>query len=69
MPESLQASARNFIKEKTLAHVFSSEFSEISNSTFFTEHLRRLLLLIKAVDSFKISLYDLIFNLRIKETA
>ena len=31
--------ARNFIKKETLAQVFSSEFYEISKSTFFTEHL------------------------------
>ena len=29
----------NFIKNRTLAHVFSCEFCEISKNTFFTEHL------------------------------
>ena len=33
-----------FKKEETLAQVFSYEFCEISKSTFFTEHLRWLLL-------------------------
>ena len=28
-----------FIKKETLAQVFSYEFCEISNNTFFTEHL------------------------------
>ena len=28
----------NFIKKETLAQVFSFEFWEISNNTFFTEH-------------------------------
>ena len=32
--------ASNFIKKETLVHVFSCEFSEISQNTFFTEHLR-----------------------------
>ena len=40
----LQAEACNFIKKETLAQVFSCEFSEISKSIFFTEHLRWLLL-------------------------
>ena len=40
----LQAEARNFIKKETLAQVFSCEFCEISKNTFFTEHLRWLLL-------------------------
>ena len=31
--------ACNFIKDETLAHVFSREFCEISKNTFFTEHL------------------------------
>ena len=30
----------NFIKKETLAQVFSREFCEMSNNTFFTEHLR-----------------------------
>ena len=37
----------NFIKKETLAQVFSCEFFEIYKNTFFTEHLRRLLLLIE----------------------
>ena len=41
----LQAAACNFIKKETLAQVFSCEFCEISKNTFFTEHLRWLLLL------------------------
>ena len=35
----LLASACNFIKKETLAHVFSCEFCEISKNTFLTEHL------------------------------
>ena len=31
--------ACNFIKKETLAQVFSCEFWEISENTFFTEHL------------------------------
>ena len=31
--------ACNYIKNETLAHVFSCEFCEISKNTFFTEHL------------------------------
>ena len=31
--------ARNFIKKETVAQVFSCEFCEICNNTFFTEHL------------------------------
>ena len=38
------AGACNVIKKETLAQVFSCEFCKISLSTFFTEHLRRLLL-------------------------
>ena len=30
----------NFIKKETPSQVFSCEFCEISNNTFFTEHLR-----------------------------
>ena len=33
-----------FFKKETLAQVFSCEFCEISKNTFFTEHLRWLLL-------------------------
>ena len=36
--------ACNFIKKETLAQVFSCEFCKISKNTFFTEHLRWLLL-------------------------
>ena len=36
--------ACNFIKKETLALVFSCEFREISNNTFFNGHLRWLLL-------------------------
>ena len=35
---------RNFVKEGTLAQVFSCEFSEIRKNTFFIEHLWWLLL-------------------------
>ena len=41
----LQAEVSNFIKKETLALVFSCEFWEISNDTFFIEHLRWLLLM------------------------
>ena len=34
----------NFIKNEILAQVFSCEFCEISKNTFFTEHLRTILL-------------------------
>ena len=37
-PLFLQASA-NFIKNETLAQVFSREFCKISKNTFFKEHL------------------------------
>ena len=37
--QSLLQAARNFIKNETLAQVFSCEFCEISKNTFFTEHL------------------------------
>ena len=30
----------NFIKKESLTQVFSSEFGEIFNNSFFTEHLR-----------------------------
>ena len=36
---SQRPQACNFIKKETLAQVFSCEFCEISNNTFFTEHL------------------------------
>ena len=36
--------ACNFIKKETMAQVFSCEFYKISKNTFFTEHLRWLLL-------------------------
>ena len=36
----LQVEACSFIKKETLAHVCSSEFCEISKTTFFTKHLR-----------------------------
>ena len=36
----LQVETCNFIKKETLAEVFSCEFCEISNNTFFKEHLR-----------------------------
>ena len=32
--------ACNFIKKETLTQVFSCEFCEISNNTFFTQHIR-----------------------------
>ena len=35
-----QDSACNFIKEESLAQMFSCEFCEISKNIFFTEHLR-----------------------------
>ena len=35
----LQAEACKFIKKETLAQMFSREFCEIFNNTFFTEHL------------------------------
>ena len=36
----LQASACNFVKEETLAQVFSCEFCKISENSFFKGHLR-----------------------------
>ena len=41
---NLQVEACNFLKKETLSQVFSCEFREISKNTFFTEHLRWLLL-------------------------
>ena len=38
----LQAEACNFIKKETVAQVFSCEFCEIFQNTFFIEHLRWL---------------------------
>ena len=40
----LQAKTCNFIKNETLAKVFFCEFCKTSKNTFFTEHLRWLLL-------------------------
>ena len=40
----LQKKVCNFIKKETLAQVFPCEFCEIFKNTFFTEHLRWLLL-------------------------
>ena len=42
----------NFIKKETLAHVFSCEFYEISKNSFFTEHLRLLLLMLITIIRF-----------------
>ena len=39
---------RNIVKKETLAQVFSREFCEISKNTFFIDHLRWLLLSLKA---------------------
>ena len=36
---SIRPKACNFIQKRTLAHVFSCEFCEISKNTFSTEHL------------------------------
>ena len=43
----LQTQAWNFIKKDTLAQVFPCEFCEIFKSTFFIEHLRWVLLILK----------------------
>ena len=51
----LQASglhASNFVKNETLAHVFSCEFCEISKNTFYTEHLWTTASIWKAVAMF-----------------
>ena len=45
--------ACNFIKKEALPQVFSCEFCEISNNTFFTEHLRWLLLLLDEIQNTK----------------
>ena len=45
----MQDKACNFIKKETLPLVFSCEFCDICKNTFFTEHLRWLLLLIAAL--------------------
>ena len=37
--KKLQASVYNFIKNETLAQVFSCEFCEIYKNTIFTEHV------------------------------
>ena len=65
-----------FLKNETLAQVFYSEFCEISKNTFFTEHLRWLLLLFILVASivvtwvswfsghrFKLEAEDFIFHI------
>ena len=44
LKKSLWPKVCNFIKKESLPQVFSCEFCEISRNTFFTEHLRRLLL-------------------------
>ena len=36
----LQSLTLNFTRKKTLAHVFSCDYSEIFKSPFFTKHLR-----------------------------
>ena len=41
---NLQVEACNFLKKETLSQVFSCKFCEIFKNTFFTEHLRWLLL-------------------------
>ena len=43
MPESLLPEACNFIKNETLAQVFSCEFWEISKNTFLQNSSERLL--------------------------
>ena len=52
VPESLlnklQSTAFNFIEKETLAQVFSCEFYEIFENTFFIEQIRWLLLIKKA---------------------
>ena len=42
--KKVQAKAGNFIKNETLAQMFFCEFCEIFKNTFFTEHLRQLVL-------------------------
>ena len=39
LKKRLWLQACNFIKKETLVQVFSSEFCEISNNTFSTEHI------------------------------
>ena len=46
-----------FYKE-TLAQVFSSEFCEISKNTFFTEHLRWLLLFFGDIKLYSLSIWQ-----------
>ena len=57
--EKVFLEACNFTEKETLAHVFSYEFCEISNNTFFTEQLRWLLLFL-AKDKHDIN-HDMIF--------
>ena len=40
VPEEKVLQACNVIKKETLEQVFSCEFFEISENTFFTEHLK-----------------------------
>ena len=55
----LQPEICNFIKKEALAQVFSCEFCEISKNTFFTEHLRWLLLkrLSKGIVSLEVTIF------------
>ena len=55
--------SRNFIKKETLAQVFSCECCQISQNTFFTKHLRCLLLLLHILVVYVICLCKKTFKL------
>ena len=48
----IRPKACNFIKKESLAQVFLCEFCETSKNTFFTEHLRLLLLLFQLSEEY-----------------
>ena len=60
--KTLQVSVCNFIKKETVAQVFSCKFCEISNNSFFTEHLR-------ATASIRYSLVIISFFLKLSSLA
>ena len=51
-PSKRSTEACNFMKKETLAQVFSCECCERCKNTFFTEHVRQLLLLFERLEFF-----------------
>ena len=67
--KELQTSAINFVKKETLPQMFSCEFCEISNKSFFTEHLWWLLLRTSLPQAmFQIGLKKFLWLKRFKST-